>query len=477
MPKRRLDPLRALIVALCAGLAPTSGALAADGRFVAISDVHLDPFTGTAADARILASPPSEWPSIYAELALQPADYGSDANVPLLAASLSDAAARVPAPDFVIYPGDFVVHRLSRKIAAAGGDPDEATRLKMAVGITRYLADRLRARFPDAPILPALGNTDAACGDYRIEPGGAYLDRTFPILRALVGADRLADDAATTWRAGGYYAARHPTVASARFVVLNNVLWSTKYENACAGQGAASDPAPGEAMLAWLDRQLAAARAAGETVHLVYHVPPGANAYGTAHAGGAGACRQATVPFWRETWRAAFSDLMARDGDIVVTGYSGHIHRDSWRLFRAGEGRVEAFVNIVPAISPIYGNAPAYQVFTYDRSTGALRDKETIAVTNLSAAAAGTARLAFSPLYRFEAAYRAGPLGPSALATVSQALATAEPSADRTLYARYYGSGHGDDPEKAWPVYGCAPGNALLPGFDACHCGNGDGPG
>ena len=88
-------------------------------------------------------------------------------------------------------------------------------------------------------------------------------------------------------------------------------------------------------MLAWFGARLEAALAAGERVWLVYHVPAGVDAYATAHARPApdGSCAAETVPFWREPYASAFADLMARHGGRVQAAFSGHIHRDSWRLF------------------------------------------------------------------------------------------------------------------------------------------------
>ena len=461
-----------LAVALIIALLPAASADERPaGRFLAISDVHLDPFGGMPEPKRLLDADVADWPAILPGADAPPASYGADANVPLFLASVADARTRLPAPDFVVYPGDFVVHELERKIVAAGGDAAQMP--AMAVKITRYLADRLREAFPDAPILPALGNTDSACGDYRIEPGGAYLADTLPMLETLVGRDRLAPDAAATWRAGGYYAARHPTVANARFIVLNNIFWTPEYENACGGAAAGREAAPGESMLAWLRNELAETRRAGERAWLVYHVPAGVNAYPTVHArqGDGATCRSTTVPFWHERYRTPFEALMVEYREVVATAFSGHIHRDSWRLLRDGSGSVAAWGSIVPAISPIYDDAPAYQIFDYDPASGRLIDKTTVAVTNLAEAARG-ATIAFAELYRFTAAYGLSPYGSDALATLSRALETPRPSGDRTLYARFYGSGHGDDPDEGWPVYGCTPGNVPIGAFDACRCGD-----
>ncbi len=458
--------IRLLATLIALALAPVSApALADTGRFVAISDVHLDPFAGDSSDARLLAADVADWPAILRERDEPPVSFGRDANVPLFLGVLEDAAAAAPDADFVVYPGDFVVHRLEERLAAIpdhDGDMADA-----AVKITLYLAARLEEAWPDAPILPALGNTDSGCGDYETEPGGAYLRGTFPMVERLAG-DLLLPGAKESWLAGGYYAARHPTVADARVLVLNTVLWSTRYRNRCGAPEGEATP-PGEAMLAWLRFQLYAARMDGERVLLVYHVPAGVDAYSTAHGHpGSKGCAP-PMPFWQARYRNGFEGLIGEYAPMVLGALSGHIHRDSWRLFRDGKDAPIAVDTIVPSVSPIFGNAPAWQLFAYDRTTGALVDRTTRAVTNLEAASRG-ADIAIAELYRFTDAYRVPAYGLSALEGISEALATAVPSPDRTLYARFYGSGHGDDPEEAWPVYGCTPGNASVADFIACHC-------
>ncbi len=363
-----------------------------------------------------------------------------------------------------------MVHRLADRVRAVDPGAGQDLITDMAVKITKFLANRISDTFPSRPVLFALGNTDAGCGDYQVEPGGRYLAGTLPVLRALVGADRLEPDADSTWRAGGYYAARHPTLASTTIVVLNTVLWSPKYENRCGPTGSDSR-SPGDAMLTWLQGRLAAAGSAGEAVWLVYHVPAGVDAFSTAHSKPVGgACKTQSVPFWRQPYAAAFANLMERHHAIVTTAFSGHIHRDSWRVFSGSDGAPVTFESIVPAVSPIFGNAPAYQLFAYDTSSGLLSEKTTFAATNLPKAASG-GNVVIEELYAFTEAYRLAPFGTTSLAELTASLAETAPSSDRRLYGDFYGSGHGDDPGTNWPVYGCAPGAATAAAFDTCRCG------
>jgi hypothetical protein len=102
---------------------------------------------------------------------------------------------------------------------------------------------------PGKPILLSLGNNDSSCGDYKIDPGGAYLAATREAVRSLAGAHLLAADFDETYSAGGYYAARHPTLADTTVVVLDDVLWSDEYDNACGTGGLEA----ATAMMTWLE--------------------------------------------------------------------------------------------------------------------------------------------------------------------------------------------------------------------------------
>jgi hypothetical protein len=179
-------------------------------------------------------------------------------------------------------------------------------------------ADRLADALAGKPAIIALGNVDSSCGDYRIEPGGSYLVATRAMVRRLVGAERLEPDFDATYAAGGYYAARHPTVANGLIVVVNDVLWSTLYRDACGTDGLAA----AQTMLGWLRDRLARQRAAGGRVWLVHHIPWGIDPYTTINTT-ASSCPAKVVPFqqepfeqWYRDGRELFAEHLVRVGEV-----------------------------------------------------------------------------------------------------------------------------------------------------------------
>ena len=141
----------------------------------------------------------------------------------------------------------------------------------------------------------AVGNEEFQLRRLQIEPGGSYLAATREAVRRLVGAERLEPDFAETWAAAGDDAARHPTVANGLIVVLNDVMWSRLYQDACGSHGLAA----AQAMMSWLSERLARQRAAGGRVWLVHQIPWGIDADETINAKGP-SCAAKVIPFLKE---------------------------------------------------------------------------------------------------------------------------------------------------------------------------------
>ena len=166
-----------------------------------------------------------------------------------------------------------------------------------------------------------------------------------------------------------------------RIIFPNTVFFSAHYRNAC---GSASAPDPGPATLAWLDAEFAAAKQAQERVWLVYHIPPGVDGYETLRQG---ACPGTIEPMWNQAYAEPFNALLQRYADTIAASFAGHTHMDDFRLLGDDSGYF-AFVLITPAVSPIFGQNPAFRTVVYDPA-GAILDQTTYDLTNLREAAAG----------------------------------------------------------------------------------------
>ena len=455
---------RALLAAiLVTGMAGVP-ASAETGRFIAVSDIHFDPFGDDAAVRSLAATPPRDWADKLAALPPIPASqYGSDTNRILLNSALDAIGAASGDADFAIVSGDLLSHGFDDDAAKAlGVARDSAAQGDFAQRTSVFVAEAVADALDGKPVILALGNNDSDCGDYEITPGGAYLAALGDTVRRLAGADRVAADFDATWRAGGYYAMEHPTVPGTLVVVLNDILWSERYQAACGADGLAA----GQAQMDWLTATLAADEAKGGRVWMVHHIPWGIDAYSTAHSK-AETCAARVVPFMKPAFAVAFASAIRSHADRIDLSLSGHIHTDDYRLLFDAAGTPVAADKTVPAISPIYGQNPAFQVFSYDRENGAPTDFTTIALANLPDL--GPANGTWRESYAFASAY--GLPGYSADAVAALWNGLGQGGRMRDVYAANYNAGHGALPESDLDGYACAIGFVDAGGYTACYCG------
>jgi hypothetical protein len=198
---------------------------------------------------------------------------------------------------------------------------------------------------------------------------------------------------------------------------------------------------------------------------MVHHIPWGIDPYSTIDAK-ASSCAAKVVPFLKEPFASEFLALLAEHRDMLQASFSGHTHFDDYRLLIDGRGTVIGLDKVTPAISPIFGQNPGFQMFTYDRGSGTPRDFSTWYLAN-----PGTAPSAadWQLEYTFTTAYGQPAYSPDAVGTVWKAMST--DSAVRATYRRLYNVGRGALDAAAFPAYSCAMGHTDLPSFTTCYCG------
>ncbi len=459
--------LGATFVALCLSCSPNlvAAADAADGTFVLVSDFHFDPFDPPGLAKTLSRIDPADWASRFSKAADQAfSPYGKDTNHALLASSLAALSAHRADADFVVVPGDLLSHEFEKNAAAALGEPTTSDAVRrFAADTAIFVADQLGEIFPGKPVIIALGNNDSACGDYQIEPGGGFLAATRDTVRRLAGANLVTSDFDTTYAAGGYYALRHPTVPNTLVLVVNDVLWSAKYQDACGKDGIEA----GEAELKWVADRLAEQKAVGGKVWLVHHIPWGIDPYSTVHAK-ADTCAAKTVPFFKESFSARFLDLMRTYADTVETSLSGHVHHDTYRLLLDADEHPIQADKVPPAISPIYGQNPAFQLWRYDAASGEPTDYTTIYLANLTDASTSTPGV-WQTEYTFTKAYGQSRYSVEAIAAIWKELAA--PGATQEKFRKFYNVSHGALDEDTLSAYSCAIGHLDSPSFQTCYCG------
>lgn len=409
-----------------------SGAL----RMLAASDLHFTPFGDTALVLHLLLGAPS--PALPAASASS-SKYGSETDSRLLERLLSDMRRQVPHPAAVLLPGDLLAHGLDDSVRKYAPDTTATNLRHIHLAILAYVRARIQANFPGIPVLYCLGNNDSYDGDYAVEDDGSFLREASESLFGTSG-EQLPE----TFAHHGY--GRHPLpgVPGARLLILNTTFVSSRFPGFARS---------GQAELEWLEKELAAARREHTHVWLEFHIPPGMDAYASWK-------RNAPVALWQPDANYRVLELLREYRDVVSAAFAGHLHRNEFRSVLRADGTPSTAIHVVPAVSPIFGNNPAFQILEVDARSGKLRDAVTFAL-NLAAQDS-----LFREEFRFSQRYgsipdAAGYAHLDALLSSSTAL--------RTNFQKALGDGsaHGL-PSGYWRFEACALGHLNPESYEAC---------
>jgi sphingomyelin phosphodiesterase acid-like 3 len=242
-----------------------------------------------------------------------------------------------------------------------------------------------------------------------------------------------------SFSAGGNYSAE-PAGTNLMVIGLNTIEFSPLVQNS---DGSENNAVAVGAQLAWFDLQLAAAQRAGKKVWLLMHAPPGGDEGTTAKSvSGAGHLASPTM-MWEPNYQATFLDAVAKYPGVIALTVAGHTHMDEYRIMSAGN-----LVEIIPGVSPCFGNDPAYRVFAMDGSSLAPTDYSAFNYDLTKMPAQFNSYYKCSEVYPLE-----GSLG-SSLESMCPQLATS--SALQGLYrGHYYSGNNAASPitNANWPVY------------------------
>ncbi len=416
---------------------------------VIISDVHFTPFYDTGIFNDLVNSPVEEWADIFQSSSVTDlSSWGQETNYPLLKLALEAAGQWAGEGQVIIFPGDILAHEFPEKFFALYGKEDQEALRSFVYKTVVFFATQVREHFGDIPVVFTLGNNDAYAGDYNLVPGGAFLADTVDIFynTFLLGyADR--ESYFSTYPAGGYFVA-DPPGAKMRFVCLNSIFFS-KHR---ADDGADHEIAI--AQLDWLEQVLGEADAAKKKAWIITHIPPGTSIYGTVHSymDQSGQISDASV-FWKEAYQDRFLEICKRYAHVIGPIFSGHTHMDEYRLILDRDGEAYKATIVTPAVSPQFGNNPAFKVLTLRGE-----DWEPLDYRSISCDLALSSP-DFSTYYVFSEAYATKMPLEAALASLFPAM-TMDSTVQRN-YARFYYSGHDDAniiDNVNWPAYWCGIG-------------------
>ena len=457
---------------------------------VMLSDIHFDPFHDPAKFAQLRAEPVNRWPAVLsvADSPAQAADVaalqeacpvrGIDTPWTLLQSSLEAAHQQQPKPLFVTVSGDLTAHAFDCRVHHLAPAISAREYSEFSAKVAAFIAFELRETFPHVPVYLALGNNDSGCSDYRETRDSEYLKSMGRSFAGDVIDARNRKALLREFSEEGDYSVVLPRpMQHARLIVLQDVFESKRYES-CEEK---PDGAAADVQVEWLRAQLTAARAAHEHVWVMAHIPPGVDAYAT-FSKRRDVCAGDKPEMFLGSGKLA--DTLTGFGDIVKLAVFAHTHMDEMRLLRSsteGSGNVVP-AKLVPSISPVNGNNPAFTVAQVETDTAILKDYAVYTADNKTGIATTWKEeyvygvtyvlpeethhlLDFSAqsLTKLTADFVADKQGSSALSTAYQnfffaggleAGSNLKAAAMRTL----------------WPAYACSVAEYSEAGFRSCVC-------
>ncbi|WP_419806914.1 metallophosphoesterase [Terriglobus sp.] len=445
---------------------------------VLMSDPHLDPFRDPAKAKRLAAAPPEQWAAILAEAPSADADTQFDALQKTCTVKLADADAalelsafndaRAAQPSIVLIGGDMLVHGFSCRYRALL-DPsgtDTAGLADFAVKTVEFQLSQLQQRFPKAQIHLALGNNDTDCEDYALDENSRFLNR----LVDAVAAGWTGVSPAERTRAkqdfkrfGSYNLPLAAAVPNTRILVLDDLYLSSDYRGTCNKK---SNGASATALLTWVGAQLAQAKRAHQAVWLLAHIPPELNVYRTYMHPHDICHGEAPATFFPSD---DFNNLIMQYTDTVRIFVAGHTHIDEIHLLEGASAQSGSVpLKVIPSLSPVSTNAPAYLLAQIDPGSAELLNYQ----KRVAAAQAG-ATPQWSTAYDFRALYQEPAF---TAASVNDLLHRWQTTPDTSAvqidaYERSVASGLRQLAFRAsWPQQLCAMQHSSAAAFAACAC-------
>jgi sphingomyelin phosphodiesterase acid-like 3 len=453
-----------------------------------LSDIHFDPFHDPTLVPQLVAANVKDWPKIlatpttpaaaqaYVDLQKICGAKGADTTYTLFTNSLAAEHAQLPAPLFVTISGDLMAHQFDCRFKTLVPGGTEADYSTFASNTVAFVAQQLHNTFPKAPIYFALGNNDSGCKDYREDADSAYLKAD-----GLTFSDTVLNkENQRSIRAGfstyGDYRVDLPTpFKNTSLLIMQDIFESKKYQT-CGGKDSDKEA---EAQVAWLRKELDDARLHRKHIWVMAHIPPGIDAYSTVikatrEKSSGDRCIYEKPEMFLSS--QLFSDALRNYTDVITLVLLGHTHMDEMRLYSAKDGAGAIPGKLVPSISPVDGNNPAFTVGYANPATAKLMDYSVFAANNQSGI-----NTKWSIEYTYSTTYHQPDYSAASVTALTNEFLKDPKS--RSPFSRAYegfyfvsGPAAGMNLKAAamsmiWPVYACSLANDHKKEFIDCACG------
>lgn len=363
--------------------------------FFILSDIHFDTFASPELIDSLADAPVQRWKKILSSASANVAlsHYGSDTNYALFGACLEQMKKNNPHPAFIIITGDFLGHDLLSKLQKnAGRDPVAVS--SFFEKAFQFINTEIISRFPATPVFPVLGNNDTPYGDYQLDYTSGFLKKLGRIWLPLLRNGRQTSLFTSSFGSGGYYSVPDPGNPANRIIVLNTMPFSAYFHDKDNSKSFAQ---AGKELL-WLKRELQKSRAMQRHVWLVYHIPPGVDPFKSSRTN---ICHDGPRMYWQSDLNDEFLKLIYQYRDIVKVQIAGHTHMDGFKVMVDETQKPYSYVHLSPALSPLFGNNPAFQEVTYNSATAMLTDYDSwfLDLTNIPGSLVWKMEYSFNQLY------------------------------------------------------------------------------
>ncbi|HEY4358696.1 MAG TPA: metallophosphoesterase [Acidobacteriaceae bacterium] len=446
---------------------------------VMLSDLHFDPYRDPAKFQVLRTAPVEQWEQILGSpaSATQANDFASlqkacgarapDSSWSVIASSLHAAHAQQPKPLFVTVSGDLLTHQFDCRLHTLLPSGTAKDLSDFASKTVTFLAMQLHNAFPGVPVYIALGNNDSGCKDYEDDPGSDFLRNTAKSFSADLPEGPNRDALLQQFvDEGDYNVALPAPMSKTRLIVVQN-LFESKWYKTCSETGDTTKAAATQ--LTWLRAQLDDARKHGQHAWVMAHIPPGIDVYANFHKmilQPDHLCDVTAPTSFLST--DALADILTDYADVVRLAIFGHTHMDEIKLLRNKSGGIVP-AKLVPAISPVNGNNPAFLVARVDPSSSWLKDYGVFVahMPDLST---------WSETYRYSRAYGQPDFSATSVKRLTSKLVadrTGDSELARTYAKRFYPGDSGLYAlglHQLWPAYSCSMVETSGAAVHACMC-------
>lgn len=345
-------PFHAVILLLACCLTALAGASpATDSIFVWLTDLHTDPFYGTAS----ATNPTKNCSNLQIASDMPYGQIGCDSPWKLVESVLRDAAF-YNWSDFVVVAGDYVRHNADRMPAANSTQAMADIILNITATLNSSMGShvsRLHSPAVEAhheAVVATMGNNDVLPNyNMPLQPNNYVLK-----ILADAWSMELTPEEYDTVLYGGYLARQvTPTLL---LISINTLIYSRDHVPAST---TAADPLN---QFQWLAAQLSQLQKSGTGhAYIVGHIPPVVDSFSLKQ-------------LWLDQYLEPYFSILNQYSSVVKAQLFAHLHADEFRVVNGKSLKCSVPLYIASSVSPIYDNNPAYRLMQYSAATGDIVD-------------------------------------------------------------------------------------------------------